>query len=76
MAKSLKSPVGVPLYWESGANPPQEWTSWFKLAVMVKENLHVDQLLRLKPTAADLFYPIVPSYEEVIAVASDEETLK
>ena len=22
MAQSLKSPVGVPLFWESGANPP------------------------------------------------------
>ena len=77
MAQSLKSPVGVPLYWESGANPPQEWPSWlstFKLAVMAKENLHVDQLLRLKPTAADLFYPTVPSYEDVIGGTHEEET--
>ena len=79
MAQSLKSPVGVPLYWESGANPPQECPSWlstFKLAVMAKENLHVDQLLRLKPTAADLFYPTVPTYEDVIEGANEEETRK
>ena len=77
MAQSLKSPVGVPRYWELGASPPQEWPSWlstFKLAVMAKENLHVDQLLRLKPIDSDLFYPTVPSYEEVIERANDEET--
>ena len=79
MAKSLKSPVGIPLYWESGVNLPQEWTSWlstFKLAVMAKENLHVDQFVRLTPTAADLFYPTVPSYEEAIEGANDGETRK
>ena len=79
MAQSLKSPVGVPLYWESGTNPPQEWLSWlstFKLAVMAKENLHVDQLLQLKPTLVDLFYPTVPSYEEVIEGVNEEETRK
>ena len=79
MAQSLRSPVGVPLYWESSANPLQEWPSWlstFKLAVMAKENLHVDQLLQLKPTVVDLFYPTVPSYEEVIEGANEEETRK
>ena len=79
MAQSLKSPVGVPLYWESGANPPQEWLSWlstFNLAVMAKENLHVDQLLQLKPTLADFFYPTVQSYEEVIEGVNEEETRK
>ena len=48
MEQLLKSPVGVPLYWDSGANPPQKLTAWlstFKLAVMAKESLHVDQLL-------------------------------
>ena len=79
MAQSLKSPVGVPLYWESGANPPQEWPSWlstFKLAIMAKENLHVEQILRLKPTTADRFYPTVPSYEEIIEGANDKESRK
>ena len=59
MAQStLKSPIGVPLFWETGANPNQEWAQWFstfKLAVMAKENLKVDKLLRTKPTPADLF---------------------
>ena len=64
MAQStMKSPIGVPLFWESGANPTNEWQTWFstfKMAVMAKENMHVDLLLRLKPTANDLFYPIMP----------------
>ena len=68
MAQStLKSPIGVPLFWETGANPNQEWAQWFstfKLAVMANENLKVDKLLRTKPTPADLFYPAIPSLEE------------
>ena len=43
---------------------------------MAKENLHVDQLLHLKPTAADIFYPTVLSYEEIRESANDEETRK
>ena len=43
---------------------------------MAKENLYVDQLLHFKPTAADLLYPTVPSYEEVIEGASDAESHK
>ena len=79
MAQSLKSPVGVPLFWESGAKPPQEWPPWlstFKMAVMAKENLIVDQSLRLKPTPADLIYPTVPSYEDIVEEANDEESRK
>ena len=67
MAQSMKSPIGVPLFWESGANPSNEWQTWFstfKMAVMAKENMHVDLLLRIKPTANDLFYPIMPTLEE------------
>ena len=75
----MKSPIGVPLYWENGANPTNEWQTWFstfKMAVMAKENMHVDQLLRLKPTANDLFYPIMPTFEERIENASEEENGK
>ena len=43
---------------------------------MAKEKLHLDQILRLKPTAADLFYPTVPSYEEIIEGANNKETCK
>ena len=64
---SIKSPLGFPLIWDNGANPEEEWEQWFftlKLAVMAKENLKVDKLLRTKPIPADLFYPAMPSLED------------
>ena len=76
---SMKSPIGVPLFWESGANPSNEWPTWFstfKMAVMAKENMHVDLLLRIKPTANDLFYPIMPTLEERVENTSEEENRK
>ena len=80
MAQSaLKSPIGFPLFWETGANPNQEWAQWFstfKLAVMAKENLKVDKLLRTKPTPADLFYPAMPSLEEPRPNETKEELRK
>ena len=75
----MKSPVCVPFYWENEGNPTIEWQTWFstfKMAVMAKENMHVDQLLRLKPTANDLFYPTIPTYEERIENSSKEEERK
>ena len=78
MAQSVKSPIGVPLFWESGANPTIEWQKWFsifKLAVMSKENMQVEQLLRNKPTLNDLFYLTIPSYEEQ-KNSKDEEDRK
>ena len=79
MAQPMKSPIGVPLYWESGANPLNErqaWFSTFKKAVMAKENMQVEQLLRNKPTLNDLFYPTIPSYEERIENSNEEEDRK
>ena len=79
MAQSMKSPIGVPLFWESWANPSNEWQTWFstfKMAVMAKENMHVDLLLRIKPTANDLFYPIMPTLEERVEHTSEEENRK
>ena len=80
MAQSaLKSPIGVPLFWGTGANPNQEWAQWFstfKLAVMAKENLKVDKLLRTKPTPADLLYPAMPSLEEQQPNETEEELRK
>ena len=80
MAQStMKSPIGVPLFWENGANQTNEWQTWFstfKMAAMAKENMHVDLLLRLKPTANDLFYPIMPTLEERIENKSEEENRK
>ena len=75
----MKSPIGVPLLWENGANPTNEWQTWFstfKMAVMAKENMHVDLLLRLKPTANDLFYPIMPTLGERIENTSEKENRK
>ena len=80
MAQStLKSPIGVALFWEAVPNPNQEWAQWFstfKLAVMAKENLEVEKLLRSKPTPADLFYPTMPSLEDTRANETEEEARK
>ena len=79
MAQSMKPPIGVPLFWENGANPTNEWQTWssiFKMAVMAKESMHVDQLLRLKPTPNDLFYPTIPTFEEGVKNANEEEARK
>ena len=80
MAQStLKSPIGVPLFWEAGANPNQEWAQWFstfKLAVMAKENLKVEKLLRTKPTQADFFYSTMPSLEDPRVNEKEEEARK
>ena len=80
MAQStMKSSIGVTLSWESGANPTNEWQTWFstfKMAVMAKENLHVDLLLRIKPTINDLFYPSMPTFEERVENANEEEHRK
>ena len=80
MAQStMKSPIGVRVYWKNGANPTNEWQTWFstfKMAVMAKENMHLNQLLRLKPTPNDLFYPIMPTFEERVENASEDEESK
>ena len=67
MAQSAtpKTPLGIPVFRESGANPPSEWSTWFgtlKMTTMARDNLIVDKLLRLKPTRAELFYPTLPTY--------------
>ena len=43
---------------------------------MAKENMHVDQLLRLKPTPNDLFYPTIPTLEKRVENANEEEERK
>ena len=65
MAQSAipKSPLGVRVYWESGANPASEWSTWFgtlKMAIMALANLVVDKLLR----RVELFYPTLPTSED------------
>ena len=75
----MKSPIGVPLFWEGGANPIIEWPtllSTFKMAVMTKENMQVEQLLRNNPTINDLFYPNLSSYKEKKENSNKEEDRK
>ena len=70
MAQSaIKTPLGVPVFWETGANPTTEWTTWFgtlKVAIIARDNLQVDKLLKLKPTRAELIYPTLPTYEDAL----------
>ena len=34
------------------------------MAIMARDNMVVDKLLKLKPTRAKLFYPTLPTYED------------
>ena len=76
MAQSAiaKSPFGVTLFWDKGPEPNITWEKWFstaKLAIMPKESIQVDKLLRPRPTSAELDYPQEPIYEPT---TSDETT--
>ena len=77
MAQSqIKTPLGVPVFWESESIPPSEWNTWFctlKMIIMAKDNLQVDKLLKLKPTGAQLFYPTLPTYEEPFDGETEDE---
>ena len=77
MAQSaIKTPLGVPVFWETGANPTTEWTTWFgtmKMAIMARDNLQVDKLLKLKPTREELFYPTLPTYEDALEGETEDE---
>ena len=67
MAQSEKTPLGVNPFKESGATILIEWKQWFstlKMAIMARDNIEVDKLLKLKPQPTDLFYPTLPTYEE------------
>ena len=69
-SKSTRSPIGVALFWEKGAQPTTTWEKWIttttKLAISVKENIQVEKLLRPKPTAEELDYPKEPIYEPAL----------
>ena len=76
MAQTSRSPIGVHLFWESGANPKTEWPTWlasFKMAVMAQHNLEVDKLLRLKPSRTELFYPTMPTLEDEFEIETQDE---
>ena len=73
---AIKTPLGVPVFWETGANPTTEWTTWFgtlKMAIMARDNLQVDKLLKLKPTREELFYPTLPTYEDALERETENE---
>ena len=65
-ANLQRTPVGIPFYWERAIDPPTDWPTWaatLKIAIIAKESLNVDTLLRYKPEPKDLFYPAEPTYE-------------
>ena len=77
MAQSaIRTPLGVPSFWETGANPPIEWSTCFgplKMAIMARDNLQVDKLLNLKPSRTELPYPTLPTYEKPFAGETEDE---
>ena len=76
MAQSAKTPLGVNPFWEQGATPPIEWKQWFctlKMAIMARDSIEVDKLLKLKPQPTDLFYPTLPTYEEEFEGKTEDE---
>ena len=65
-ANPQRTPVGIPFYWDRGVDPPTEWPIWaatLKIAIIAKESINVDTLLRYKPEPKDLFYPAEPTCE-------------
>ena len=65
----LRSPIGIPLFWEKGAQPITTWEKWItttKLAISAKENIQVEQLLRPRPTREELDYLQEPIYEPAL----------
>ena len=76
MAQSSRSPIGVNLFWETGANPPVEWQPWlatFKMALMAQHNIEFEKLLQLKLARTELFYLTMPTLEEELENETREE---
>ena len=40
---------------------------------MARDSIEVDKLLRLKPQPTDLFYPMLPTYEEEFEGETEDE---
>ena len=80
MAQSaIKTPLGVPAFWVTGANAPIEWSTWFgtlKMAIMARDILQVDKLLNLKPSRRELPNPTLPTYEEPFDRETPDEERK
>ena len=76
MALSATTPLGLNQFGESGVNPPNESKQRFatlKMAIMARDNIQIDKLLKLKSSAADLFYPTLPTYEDGFEDRTDDE---
>ena len=76
MAQSAKTPLGVNPFLESRAKPPIEWRQRFstlKMAIMARDSIEVDKLLKLKPQPTDLFFPTLPTYEEEFEGETEDE---
>ena len=43
------------------------------MAIMARDSIEVDKLLKLKPQPTDLFYPTLPTYEEEFEGETDDE---
>ena len=43
------------------------------MAIMARDNLVVDKLLKLKPTRAEIFYPNLPTYEDAFEGETEDE---
>ena len=73
---AIKTLLGVPAFWETGAKPPSEGITWFgtlRMAIKARDNLQVDKLLKLKPSRTELPYPTLPTYEEPFDGETEEE---
>ena len=76
MAQSAETPLGVNAFWEQGATPPIEWKQCFstlKMAIMARDSIEIDKLLKLNPQPTDLFYPTLPTYEEELEGETEDE---
>ena len=67
-----RTPLGIDPFWDKPTPDPHlRWEKWrvqYKLALLAKENIILDTLLRPKPEMVEL--PLEPIYEETIVGAS------
>ena len=68
--------VGVAVFWDKTPQNKSVWEKWFstaKLAIIAKETIQVDKLLRPRPTSAELKYAQEPIYEPPTSDATAKE---
>ena len=67
-AHSKKTPLHIEAFWEKPtATPPLTWDKWtqqWKLALLAKEGIQLDNLLNDPPSTVT--YPTEPTYEEPV----------